>query len=60
MRLISAATLGDQATMDRPEGTLDTSHYLQSSLREKLLEHFFIGRRFKYEVQQCSIDGMAE
>jgi hypothetical protein len=28
---------------DRPEGTLDTSHFLQSSLREKLLEHLFIG-----------------
>jgi hypothetical protein len=29
--------------MDQPQGTFDTSHYLQSSLREKLLEHVFIG-----------------
>jgi len=29
--------------MDSPEGVPDTSHYLQSSLREKLLEHGFIG-----------------
>jgi hypothetical protein len=34
--------------MDGPEGTFDTSHYLQSSLREKLLEHIFIG-----ELLQC-------
>jgi hypothetical protein len=29
--------------MDQPQGTFDTSHYVQSSLREKLLEHVFIG-----------------
>jgi hypothetical protein len=34
--------------MDRTEGTLDTSHSLYSSLREKLLEHVFIG-----ELLQC-------
>jgi hypothetical protein len=30
--------------MDQVEGALDTSHFLQSSLREKLLEHVFIGK----------------
>jgi hypothetical protein len=29
--------------MDGPEDARDTSHFLQSSLREKLLEHVFIG-----------------
>jgi hypothetical protein len=43
MRLISGAALDGRPTMDSPEGTLDTSHFLQSSLREKLPEHVFIG-----------------
>src|SRR5271169_991558 len=33
--------------MDQPEGPLDASHFLQSSLREKLLEHVFIGELLK-------------
>jgi hypothetical protein len=34
--------------MGEPRNLLDTSHYLQSSLREKLLEHVFVG-----ELLQC-------
>jgi hypothetical protein len=34
--------------MDQPQTTFDTSHFLQSSLREKLLGHVFIG-----ELLQC-------
>jgi hypothetical protein len=30
--------------MDQPQAAFDTSHFLQSSLREKLLEHVFIGK----------------
>jgi hypothetical protein len=34
--------------MGEPRSLLSTSHYLQSSLREKLLEHVFVG-----ELLQC-------
>jgi hypothetical protein len=34
--------------MDEPKSSPDTSHFLQSSLREKLLEHVFVG-----ELLQC-------
>jgi hypothetical protein len=44
MSLISGAALDGRPTMDSSEGTLDTSHFRQSSLREKLLEHVFIGK----------------
>jgi hypothetical protein len=34
--------------VDGPTSSLDTSHFLQSSFREKLLEHVFVG-----ELLQC-------
>jgi hypothetical protein len=31
-------------TMDLPQPAIETSHFLRSSLREKLLEHVFVGK----------------
>lgn len=48
MSLIGGATRCIPPTMDQQQAAFDTSHFLQSSLREKLLEHVFIG-----ELLQC-------